>query len=159
MFNRKPASSLTYISATSEFQGNLKIEGNLRVDGIVHGSIEVRGDMEISQTGLVEGPELRVNNIIVHGVVKSRIVAEGRITLSRTARLEGDVTANSLDMEAGAFYTGHIATTKDAKALPISPGRYPELTGRNDLEISVRESSPVEDHLATPAFPSPQGER
>jgi cytoskeletal protein CcmA (bactofilin family) len=158
MFNRKPVSSLTYISATSEFQGNLKIEGNLRVDGIVHGSVEVRGDMEISRTGLVEGPELRVNNIIVHGVVKSRIVAEGRITLSRTARLEGDVTANSLDIEAGASYTGHIATTKDAKALPISLG-YPELVGRDDLlEVSLREAPSLEGHLTSPSFPSPQSD-
>lgn len=152
MFNRKPVISLTYISATSEFQGNLKIEGNLRVDGIVHGTVEVRGDMEISSTGLVEGPEIRVNNIIVHGVVKSRIVAEGRLTLSRTARLEGDVSAKSLDIEAGAFYTGHIATS-DLKTLPISPGRYPELIGRDELEVSVREAAPLESHFAIPQPP------
>lgn len=117
--------SLTYLSATSELQGDLNVEGSLRVDGIVHGTVEVRGDMEISQTGLIEGPELRANNIIVHGVIKARVVALGRLTLTRTARLEGDVTANSLDIEAGAFYTGHIATT-DVKPLP-SATPYPEL--------------------------------
>jgi cytoskeletal protein CcmA (bactofilin family) len=125
MFGRKQTSSLTYISATSEFQGNLNVEGNLRVDGIIHGTVEVRGDMEISQSGLVEGPELRARNLVVHGVVKARLVVEGRLTLSRTSRLEGDVSASSLDIEAGAFYTGYIATT-DSKALP-GTGKLPEL--------------------------------
>lgn len=131
MFGHKQSSSLTYLSATSEFRGDLNVEGNLRVDGIVHGTVVVQGDMEISPSGLVEGPELRVNNIVVHGVVKSRIIAEGRLTLTRSARLEGDVTAQSLDIEAGAFYTGHIATT-DVKALPVTPNKYPELVGRDE---------------------------
>jgi cytoskeletal protein CcmA (bactofilin family) len=124
MFRRKQTNSLTYLSATSEFQGNLNVEGSLRVEGVIHGNVEVRGDIEVSQTGLIEGPELRAHNIIVYGVIKARIVAEGRLSLSRTARLEGDVTANSLDIEAGAFYVGHIATA-DVKSLP--PHSYPEL--------------------------------
>lgn len=129
MFGRKQSSTLTYLSEKSEFQGTLHIEGNLRVDGVIHGTVEVRGDMEISHTGLVEGPEIHARNLIVHGVVKSRIVAEGRLTLSRTARLEGDVTAHSIDIEAGAFYLGHI-TTSDAgeKALPAT-SKLPELIG------------------------------
>lgn len=120
MFRRKQTASLTYLSSTSEFQGNLNVDGNLRVDGVIHGNVNVQGDMEVSQTGLVEGPELRAINLVVHGVVKARVIAEGRLTLSRTCRLEGDVTANSLDIEAGAFYVGHIATS-EVKALPVSP--------------------------------------
>jgi cytoskeletal protein CcmA (bactofilin family) len=132
MFRQKRVSSLTYLSSTSEFQGNLNVDGNLRVDGIVHGTVAVSGDMEISQTGLVEGPELKANNIIVHGVIKAKVVAAGRLTLTRTARLEGDVTANSLDIEAGAFYVGHIATT-DVKSLPISVStKYPELVAQEE---------------------------
>jgi cytoskeletal protein CcmA (bactofilin family) len=125
MFGRKQANLLTYISEKSEFQGDLHVEGNLRVDGIIHGTVEVRGDMEVSATGLVEGPELRARNVIVHGVIKARVLVEGRLTLSRTSRLEGDVTANSLDIEAGAYYVGHIATA-DVKALP-GAAQYPEL--------------------------------
>lgn len=131
MFRRKRTNALTYLSATSEFQGSLNVEGNLRVDGIIHGTVEVRGDMEISSTGLVEGPEVRAHNIVVHGVIKAHVVAEGRLTLSRTARLEGDVTASSLDIEAGAFYVGHIATS-DVKALPVAPNKFPELAAREE---------------------------
>lgn len=125
MFERKQVNSFTCIGTRSEFQGDLHVEGNLRVDGIVHGSIEVRGDMEVSATGLIEGAEIRVRNLLVHGVVKSRVVAEGKLTLSRTARLEGDVVARALDIEPGAFYLGYIET-REVKPLP-GAGVVPEL--------------------------------
>lgn len=133
MFNKsKSNSSLTYLAANSEFQGDMHVEGNLRVDGIVHGTVEVRGDMEISSTGLVEGPEVRARNLLVHGIIKARVVAEGRLTLSRTARLEGDVVANALDIEAGAFYVGYIETG-DAKVLPGVQPRPELMASREDL--------------------------
>jgi cytoskeletal protein CcmA (bactofilin family) len=133
MFGRKQSNSLTYISEKSEFQGNLHVEGNLRVDGILHGTVEVLGDLEISHTGLIEGPELRARNIILHGVIKARVVAEGRLSLSRSARLEGDVTAHSLDIEAGAFYVGYIATS-ESKSLP-GTGHLPELISRESESL------------------------
>jgi len=133
MFSKnKPASSLTYLAVNAEFHGNLHVDGNLRVDGVVHGTVEVRGDMEISSTGLVEGPEVRAHNLLVHGVIKARVVAEGRLTLSRTARLEGDVVANALDIEAGAFYVGYIEAG-DAKVLPGVQSRPELMASREDF--------------------------
>ncbi len=126
MFNiRKPPALITYLSEKTEFQGTVHCEGLLRVDGVIHGTVEVQGDMEISTTGLVEGPEVRATNIIVQGVLKARVYAERKLTLSRTARLEGDVVAGALEIEAGAYYTGYIET-RDAKSLPPSQ-KLPEL--------------------------------
>jgi cytoskeletal protein CcmA (bactofilin family) len=133
MFNKgksKVSTSLTYLASNSEFQGNLHVDGDLRVDGIVHGTVDVSGDMEISATGLVEGAEVRARNLVVHGVIKARVVAQGRLTLSSTARLEGDVVANSLDVAAGAFYVGYIETG-DAKVLPGIQNR-PELAASRE---------------------------
>jgi cytoskeletal protein CcmA (bactofilin family) len=106
----------TYIAPNSEMQGTLRVESNLLVDGIVNGTVDVQGDMEISTSGLVEGPEVRAHNLVVHGVLKARVFVEGKLTLSQTARLEGDVTASSLNIEPGASYLGYIETV-DVKAL------------------------------------------
>ncbi len=130
MFRRKSAPLLTYLSQKTEFEGILHAEGMLRVDGIVHGTVDIQGDLEISSTGLVEGPEVQAHNIVVHGVLKARVVAKGKLTLSRTARLEGDVVAGSLEIETGAYYTGFIET-RDAKTLPPSRD-IPELYGTVD---------------------------
>ncbi|NET33505.1 MAG: polymer-forming cytoskeletal protein [Cyanothece sp. SIO1E1] len=127
MFKRKPTPLLTYLSRTSEFQGSIQAEGLLRIDGIVHGTVEVQGDMEISTTGLVEGPEVKARNLVIHGVLKARVSVEEKLTLTRTARLEGDVVAGSLEVEAGALYSGYIET-RDMKNLPPSR-EIPELYG------------------------------
>lgn len=131
MFRRKSAPMLTYLSQKTEFEGTLHSEGMLRVDGIIHGTVEVQGDLEISSTGLVEGPEVKATNIIVQGVLKARVIVEGKLTLSRTARLEGDVVAGALEIESGAYYTGYIET-RDAKTLPPSR-ELPELYGTPDM--------------------------
>lgn len=131
MFRRKSAPMLTYLSQKTEFEGTLHAEGMLRVDGIIHGTVEVQGDLEISSTGLIEGPEVKATNIIVQGVLKARVIAEGKLTLSRTARLEGDVVAGALEIESGAYYTGYIET-RDAKTLPPSR-ELPELYGTPDM--------------------------
>ncbi|MCG8363273.1 MAG: polymer-forming cytoskeletal protein [Pseudanabaenales cyanobacterium] len=133
MFKRKPEPLLTYLSRTSEFEGTLHAEGMLRIDGVVHGTVEVRGDIEISSTGLIEGPEVRARNIIVQGVLKARVFAEGKLTLSRTSRLEGDVVAGALEIEVGACYTGYIET-RDSKTLPL-PRELPELYGTAESRI------------------------
>jgi cytoskeletal protein CcmA (bactofilin family) len=123
--------SATFIATNSEFNGSLHAEGNLRVDGIIHGAVEIRGNIEVSAGGLIEGPEVRGSNIVVHGVIKARVVAEGQLTLSRTARLEGDVVASALNIEAGAFYVGYIEMG-DAKVLPGVQVR-PELMASREL--------------------------
>lgn len=115
MFKRKPNPLkpnplLTYLSPKTEFEGILHAEGMLRVDGVIHGTVNIMGDLEISSTGLVEGPEVKAHNILVQGVLKARVFAEGKLTLSRTARLEGDVVAGSLEIEAGAYYSGASIT-------------------------------------------------
>lgn len=135
MFRRKsPTPLLTYLSQASEFEGILHVEGMLRVDGIIHGTVEVQGDLEISASGLIEGPEVKARNIVVQGQLKARVLAEGKLTLSRTARLEGDVVAGALEIEAGASYTGYIETRDTSKTLP--PTRdVPELYGTTDPEL------------------------
>lgn len=74
MFGRKSAPLLTYISQKTEFEGVIHAEGMLRVDGVIHGTVDIKGDLEISASGLVEGPEVRANNIVVQGVLKARVL-------------------------------------------------------------------------------------
>ncbi|MDV3352860.1 polymer-forming cytoskeletal protein [Leptolyngbyaceae cyanobacterium CCMR0082] len=130
MFKRKPATSFTYLSRTCELEGNVHAEGKLVVDGIVHGIVDIQGDLEISKTGLVEGQEVRAHDIVVQGVLKARVFAEGKLMLSGTARLEGDVVAGSLEIEPGAYYTGYIET-RESRTLPPSRD-LPELYGTTE---------------------------
>ena len=139
MFGRKkPApvtnssKNVTYLAEGSDFQGNLRVKGGLRIDGAVRGTVSAEEDLEVSESGNIEGPEIKARDIVIRGAVKSSVVANGSLTLARTARLEGDVVASALNIEAGAFYVGHIVT-KDAQpaALPSTPA-VPKLVGRSE---------------------------
>ncbi|NJN85656.1 MAG: polymer-forming cytoskeletal protein [Leptolyngbyaceae cyanobacterium SL_7_1] len=127
---------LNFLGKGTEVLGDLHVDGNFKLDGIIHGVVEVIGDLEVLQDALIEGPEVRAHNITLYGVIKARVIAEGRLTLSNTARLEGDVTASSLDIQPGAFYSGYISTTSsDEKILP-GTGKLPELMSRERESLS-----------------------
>ena len=44
------------------------------------------------------------------GVVKAHVYAEGKLTLGATARIDGNVIAGMIEVDPGAYYTGHLST-------------------------------------------------
>ncbi|MBU6228393.1 MAG: polymer-forming cytoskeletal protein [Cyanobacteria bacterium REEB459] len=129
MFRPKSTPLLTYLGQKTELSGSLLAKGMVRVDGMVYGSVEVEGDLEISATGVVEGAEVKAQNLIVQGTLKAdKISVVDKISLGPTARIEGDVVAGSIQIESGAYYTGYIQTHDAQAALP-SAAPVPELYG------------------------------
>lgn len=114
---RKPTGALTYIGEGSEMEGNLKASGSARIDGKIKGSLIVEGDLEIGPSGLIEGEQVKAQNIIVHGKINAQVMAQGKLQITKSARVEGDVRASSLDVEAGAVFVGR-SQTGEPRALP-----------------------------------------
>lgn len=109
-FLRKQQVSASRVGRGCVLEGVLQADGRLQIEGTVRGLVTANGDVEVSETGLVEGSELRGHNIVIQGVVKAHVYAEGVLTLGATARIEGDVTAGVIDVDPGAYYTGYLAT-------------------------------------------------
>jgi cytoskeletal protein CcmA (bactofilin family) len=107
---RQSPKPLTVLSINSEIQGDLFVEGDLCVAGIIHGRVEVRGNMEILPTGLVEGPEIRAQSLRVQGVAKAQVTLEGPLVVTQGARLEGNVVATAIEVQPGGSYGGHALT-------------------------------------------------
>jgi cytoskeletal protein CcmA (bactofilin family) len=128
-FNRpKPVSNtMNYLADGTEVRGSIKSEGSLRVDGKVYGNVDVKGDLEIAASGVIEGAEVFANNIVSQGTIKAQIQATGKVTLTSTAKVEGDVVASAIDIAAGAGFVGHLVT-KENKILP-GTGIQPQLPG------------------------------
>ncbi len=127
-FNRsKPvvSNTMNYLANGTEVRGSIKSEGSLRIDGKVYGNVDVKGDLEIAASGVVEGAEVCANNIVNQGIIKAQIQAVGKVTLTSTAKVEGDVVASAIDIAAGAGFVGHLVT-KENKILP-GTGTQPQL--------------------------------
>ncbi len=109
-------SALTYIGAGSEVRGDLRAAGNLRIDGAVFGTVQVDGDLEVSSTGAVEGEQVSARSVLVHGRIKAKVHATEHLRIHGKGRVEGDVTAQSLDIEAGAHFIGYSRTGTEQEA-------------------------------------------
>lgn len=103
-------SALTFIGTGSELRGDLRTAGNLRVDGSLFGNVQVDGDLEVSPTGAIEGEQVSARSVLVHGRIKAKVHAAEQLRIHGQGRVEGDVTAQSLDIEAGAHFIGFSRT-------------------------------------------------
>jgi cytoskeletal protein CcmA (bactofilin family) len=104
--------AMTFIGKGSEVKGDINVAGNLRVDGIVRGNVRAEGDIEVSMGGVIEGKDVHARNIIIHGLVKATLTAEDQLRIHSQGEVQGDVTAQALDIESGARFVGHSNTGK-----------------------------------------------
>ena len=120
-------SALTYIGAGSEVHGDLRAAGNLRVDGTIFITVQVDGDLEVSTTGAIEGKQVSARSVLVHGRIKANVHATEQLRIHGQCQVEGDVTAQSLDIEAGAHFIGYSRTgvEREAEVLQLDHAEGP----------------------------------
>ena len=104
--------AMTFIGKGSEVKGDISVAGNLRIDGIIRGNVRAEGDIEVSPGGVIEGKDVHARNIIIHGLVKATLTADEQLRIHSQGEVQGDVTAQALDIESGARFVGHSNTGK-----------------------------------------------
>jgi cytoskeletal protein CcmA (bactofilin family) len=111
--------SPSIIGADCTITGDILSQGEVHVDGRVDG--DVRCDMlVVGPTGTITG-EISADLVRVLGSVTGQIKARS-VELSKSAHVVGDISHDSLSIEAGAFVEGrfdrmHNQTTEAAKSL------------------------------------------
>ena len=123
--NNTQAGGYTFLEKGTVINGELTASGHVRLDGQIHGNVTVRGNLEVSAGASLEGERLDVENLVLHGSVKANVTAKGKITISKTGRLVGDVKAISLDIEAGAVFSGRSEMNATNPSIPqiLPPSR------------------------------------
>jgi cytoskeletal protein CcmA (bactofilin family) len=89
-----------------ELEGRCHFTGVAMIEGRVTGESVTADQLIIGATGSVAGV-VTATLVVVRGTVKGNIVARERVDLAATARVEGDIQAPTLAMEAGAVVEGH----------------------------------------------------
>jgi cytoskeletal protein CcmA (bactofilin family) len=101
-----------HIGKSVVIKGELSGSENLYVDGEVEGSIQLDGhSLTIGQNGRVRA-YLKARDIVVQGRVDGNVMAGERLDLRKTAVLIGDIQAQRLAIEDGAFVKGKVETTR-----------------------------------------------
>ena len=119
------------IGAESETEGIFRSAGNVRMDGKFSGSLDIEGNILIGESAEIEA-DINARNISIAGSVRGNVQGS-KVQLLRTGRIWGDIRADSLTTEEGAFIDGKISMLGHAAA--------------GDPESDERGASAGEDRL------------
>jgi len=108
-------------------KGEVSGSESLYIDGRVEGSINLAGNrVTVGRNGVVAA-NINAREIVVLGKVRGNLVASDRVDIRSEGSLTGDVVAQRISIEDGAFFKGGIdirkpgqKTNGDAKEVPVS---------------------------------------
>ncbi len=104
-----PASPIgfdTVIGSNCTIEGTLSSVGNVRIDGTFTGTLDITGNVLVGETARITA-DIDAKNISIAGAVRGNVTGN-RVQLLRTGRIWGDINANALTTEEGAFIDGKI---------------------------------------------------
>jgi cytoskeletal protein CcmA (bactofilin family) len=111
MFSKPNKSSTLHRTSPSIIGANCSLAGDISSDGEVHIDGHVVGDVRcvtlvIGEEGGVTG-EISAETVRVLGAVTGQITARA-VELAKSARIMGDITHETLSVEAGAYVEGRF---------------------------------------------------
>jgi cytoskeletal protein CcmA (bactofilin family) len=122
----------TVLGANSTMEGTLRSSSNVRLDGVFTGTLEITGNVLVGETARINA-DINAKNISIAGAVRGNVTGK-KVQLLRTGRIWGDIRAQALTTEEGAFIDGKIT-----------------MMGQETVSaVSVLDTSPVEDSYPTP---------
>ena len=101
----------TLLGEDARIEGLLDFEGTLRLDGKLEGTLTGRNGTLIVGEKAVLKAEITVKNAIIMGTVTGTVEALEKIELYPPAKIDGDIAAPKVTIEAGAILNGKCLMT------------------------------------------------
>jgi len=113
-------------------KGEVSGSESLYIDGRVEGSINLPGNrVTVGRNGVVNA-NVTAREIVVTGKVRGNLTASDRVDIRNEGSLTGDVVAQRISIEDGAFFKGGIDIRK--------PGQSADNRKPNSLEASMAKA-------------------
>ena len=96
---------LSTLSSDLQFDGNISGGGDLQIDGAIKGEVRV-GRLIVGETGAVEGG-VSADYVEVRGRIVGNVSGK-QVKLIATAYVDGDITAEQLSIDIGAYFQGRV---------------------------------------------------
>ena len=146
---RQPVGFETVLGANSSIKGDFKSQANVRLDGTFEGTLDIEGNVLVGETARITA-DIHAKNVSIAGAVRGN-VSGNKIQLLRTGRVWGDISANAITTEEGAFIDGKITMLghpagitgfESAGSLPA-----PEVTVLHPIAEDAESGEPVEAEM------------
>ena len=118
-------------------KGEVTGSESLYIDGKVEGAINLPGNrVTIGRNGQVSA-NISAREVVVLGKVRGNINASDRVDIRSEGALTGDVIAQRISIEDGAFFKGGIDIRKPGQEKPSAPESKPNsVAAVNSVEAS-----------------------
>lgn len=133
-----PVGFETVLGANSVMEGVFKSSANVRLDGTFSGTLEITGNVLVGETARITA-DINARNISIAGAVRGNVSGK-KVQLLRTGRIWGDIRAQALTTEEGAFIDGKITMTGQEQPTEETPA----LIGAPTDEQPIVEDEPIE---------------
>jgi cytoskeletal protein CcmA (bactofilin family) len=99
--------TLGYLGPGLLVRGKLTGEGDLTIDGRFDGELDVTGDVQVGERGVVSAP-VRAGSLTVSGDLKGDVSAAGAVAVRDGGRIVGDVRAQRVSIDDGGALHGGV---------------------------------------------------
>ena len=103
---QQPVGFDTVLGTNCTLEGKLHSNSNVRLDGTFTGTLEISGNVLVGETAKINA-DINAKNISIAGAVRGNVTGK-KVQLLRTGRIWGDIHAQALTTEEGAFIDGKI---------------------------------------------------
>ena len=146
---RQPVGFETVLGANSTMKGDFKSQANVRLDGTFEGQLEIEGNVLVGETARITA-DIHARNVSIAGAVRGN-VSGNKIQLLRTGRVWGDISAQAITTEEGAFIDGKITMVGHPAGIsgfePAGALAAPEVSVLHPIAEDAESGEPVEAEL------------
>jgi cytoskeletal protein CcmA (bactofilin family) len=114
MENDSQPTLTSLVSRGVSIEGDIQGAENAQIEGHIKGSIRLDGDIIIGSGAVVEA-DVEGNNIIIKGTVIGNVTAREHLEIQSTGKMNGDITARSIDFKDGSSFEGRSQMIKNRR--------------------------------------------
>ncbi len=104
----------TLIGTSIVIKGELSCGEDLYIDGQVEGTIDPKGNrLTIGPHGRVKA-NVNASAVVVQGKLEGSIQASDRVDLKQSAVVTGDIVAQRISIDDGAYFKGRVNIQKES---------------------------------------------
>ena len=96
----------TVIAQHCTLDGDLTTQNSVKIDGTMNGTLRSQGRAIIGETGVVKG-DVHSTDLLVIGRLEGNVLAEN-LHLQASAQITGNIHTRSLQVDPGARYSGTV---------------------------------------------------
>jgi cytoskeletal protein CcmA (bactofilin family) len=110
----------TIIGKSIVIKGELSCSEELYVDGQVEGVIDPKGNrLTVGPNGRVKA-NVNASAVVVQGKLEGNVQASDRVDLKQSAVVTGDIVAQRISIDEGAYFKGRVNIQKEAPTKQVS---------------------------------------